>query len=320
MAEEKQKIKRVPIEKLFAEHFKGSIFKNNRIYKVTDKTNGSNGIDYMIITNDGFEIYSASKKVENNEEVLEDVRLIKSLTWSDFQSVKVDKFALTTLYDFDNEFKLQVDSNDLIKQLQDNGITTILLERKWYNKILGFRSKKKWKMAIASLLYLVILIAAIDGFTESDTEKVERVAAETKAAEEKAALEAEQKAKEAERIEKEKQEKLAEEKKAKQEKDERDSLIMAFQLASDKIVEESNGIIPEVTIEDASNYFQVNVYVDEATWAQSNESEKSSFATTVGTSIENALAPHSTYVDIRSATNKDVVASQKMFGGWKIKR
>lgn len=184
MAEEKQKIKRVPIEKLLAEHFKGSIFKNNRIYKVTDKTNGSNGIDYMIITNDGFEIYLASKKVENNEEVLENVRLIKSLSWSDFQSVKVDKFALTTLYDFDNGFKLQVDSNDLIKHLQENGINTILLERKWYNKILGFRSKKKWKMVFASIVYLLILFAAVDGFTESDAEKAETAAAEEKKAEE----------------------------------------------------------------------------------------------------------------------------------------
>ncbi|HZH60686.1 MAG TPA: hypothetical protein VEY70_14150 [Metabacillus sp.] len=56
------------------------------------------------------------------------------------------------------------------------------------------------------------------------------------------------------------------------------------------------------------------------TWANSNESEKMSFATTIGTSIENALSPHNTFVDIKSATNKDVVASQKMFGGWKIKR
>lgn len=315
MGKDKQKIKTRTIESLLKERL------NQKVYRATRVDNIGKSSDFMIINQGKIEFYLATKKVEGDKEVLNDVRLIKTYQFEEFESVTIDNFALSTKYTFNNGLQLTVEgSKDLTNALQDHGVSITTLERKWFNKILGFRSKKKWKMAIASLFYLVILIAAIDGFTESGEEKVERVAAETKEAEEKAAFEAEQKAKEAERKEKEKQKKLAEEKKAKQEKEERDSLIMAFQLASDKLVSESKGIIPEVTIEDATSYFQVNVYVDEATWARSNESEKLSFATTVGTSIENALSPHSTYVDIRSATNKDVVASQKMFGGWKIKR
>lgn len=106
----------------------------------------------------------------------------------------------------------------------------------------------------------------------------------------------------------------------KKEKEEKAALIAVFELAAEEMVKQSNGVITDVTIEDTSSFFQVKVHVDEATWARSNESEKMSFATTVGTSIENALAPHNTYVDIVSATNNDVVATQKLFGGWKIKR
>lgn len=178
--------------------------------------------------------------------------------------------------------------------------------------------KKWWFITIVAL----IIIGAF--MQPSDEEKAqieaEEAAAQVKADEEKK-KEEEQKKAEAAAKEKEKKKKEAEEaEKAKKEKEERAALIEAFKVAAKQMVDQSNGVIPDVTIEDAGSYLQVKVYVDEVTWASSNESEKTSFSTTVGTAIENALAPNSTYIDILSATNKDVVASQKLFGGWKIKR
>jgi hypothetical protein len=99
-----------------------------------------------------------------------------------------------------------------------------------------------------------------------------------------------------------------------------DALVVAMDLAGDEMIANSNGVIAAVKTEYITNHFKVKVSVDEATWAASSESEKMSFATTIGTTIGDSLAPHETLVDIISAQNKDVVASQKVFGGWKIKR
>jgi hypothetical protein len=207
VSKDEKKIKKVVIEKLLAQHFVGKIFKNNRIYKVSVNEIAH----FMIITNTGFEIYFANKKVIGDEEVLDKVELKLTFSWSDFSSVEVDKFALSTLYIFNTGFTLRVDaSNDLTEELRKNGISVTILERKWYNKILGFRSKKKWKMAVAVLGYLLILFVAIDVFVESDTEKAELAAVQVK---EQAKLDAEKEAK-AEVKEAEKKAKEAENKKA----------------------------------------------------------------------------------------------------------
>lgn len=171
---------------------------------------------------------------------------------------------------------------------------------------------KRWWFFV--IIGFVILGAIVQPSEEerAEMEAKEVVAQEKAEAEAKAKKEAEAK-KKAEKEEAEKKKKAEEQAKI-------DALMAAFNIAAAEMVEKSNGVIPDVNIKYNSNHFQVDVFVDEGTWAASNESEKMSFATTVGTSIENALAPHSTYVDIRSATNKDVVASQKLFGGWKIKR
>jgi hypothetical protein len=160
--------------------------------------------------------------------------------------------------------------------------------------------------------------AAMKEMDEADTKK---------RAEDKAKKEAEEKAKlEAEAKKKAEEKKAADEKKAaekaalEKEQQEIDALIVAMDLVSEEMAASSGGVIAGMTTEYNVNHFKVRVFVDEVTWATSNESEKMSFATTMGTTIASSLAPHETLVDIVSAMNKDVVTSQKVFGGWKIKR
>ncbi|MBN6887775.1 hypothetical protein ACUXCC_002922 [Cytobacillus horneckiae] len=315
MSENKKKIKTKAINALLMEHL------NERVYTVTRNENGSKSNDLMVIHKTNIELYHATKKVENDKEILDDVRKIKTFDFSEFNSVTIDKFAISTKYVFNTGLELKVDaSDDLTSALNSFGVQTNILERKWYNKILGFRSKKKWKMAIASIMYLFMALVIFNIAYESDAEKADKVAAQEKIEAEQVKLEAERdakaKAKEEEK-QKQKEEKAA---KVKKEQEERDRLEESFKEAAAVMVQESQGVIADVKINQANDYFQVDVYVDESTWAISNESEKLSFATTVGTSIENALAPHNTYVDIRSNVNDDVVATWKLFGGWKIKR
>jgi hypothetical protein len=171
---------------------------------------------------------------------------------------------------------------------------------------------KRWWF-IAFIIFVALGVI----FSPSEEERAATEAAE--AAEVKAQEEAAAKKKAAAEAKKAEEKKAKEAEEAKK-KAEIDAIIALFQAAGAEMVEKSGGIISDVNIAYNTNHFAVQVFVDEATWAVSNESEKMSFATTVGTSIENALSPHSTYVDIVSAANKDVVASQKLFGGWKIKR
>jgi hypothetical protein len=194
MAKEKEKknVKKISHEVLLARYFEGRLYKNNKIYRV----NLDGHTLFMLITDAGFEIYFAKKVISGDEEVLEKVELKYSYQWVDFTSVTVDKFALSTLYCFNTGFTLKVEtSNDLTKELQTHDIPVTFIERKWYNKIMGFRSKKKWKMAVAVLGYLLILSVAVDVFVESDSEKADQVAIEVEEAKAAAKLESEKQAK-----------------------------------------------------------------------------------------------------------------------------
>jgi len=53
-----------------------------------------------------------------------------------------------------------------------NANTNIRLEeipRKWWNKILGFRSRTKWKMVVATIAYLMIIGGIVDATNERPT-------------------------------------------------------------------------------------------------------------------------------------------------------
>jgi colicin import membrane protein len=178
--------------------------------------------------------------------------------------------------------------------------------------------KKWWFIGIVALFIIGIFMQPSE--EEKAQIEAEEVAAQAKEEEVKKQKDEEKKAKEEAKKQEEEKKAAAEKEEKKKEEEERASLMVAFNLVTEDVIASSNGVITDITIADATNYFQVDVFVDETTWAVSNESEKMSFATTMGTSIENALSPYDTYVDIKSAANNDIVASQKLFGGWKIKR
>ena len=72
-----------------------------------------------------------------------------------------------------------------------------MIERKWYNKILGFRSKTKWKMATAGAVYAFLFVAVIGGLAGDDEEPIAADEVEAEESEEDLVA-AEQEAKEQE--------------------------------------------------------------------------------------------------------------------------
>ncbi|MCU5376175.1 hypothetical protein OCA08_03370 [Bacillus cereus] len=81
----------------------------------------------------------------------------------DFTNATVDHFAIKSVF----HFKGQSQNFTFIPTEKGKEIETFIktntsiqfesIQRKWYQKILGFRSGKKWKMVVACLLYITII-------------------------------------------------------------------------------------------------------------------------------------------------------------------
>lgn len=165
----------------------------------------------------------------------------------------------------------------------------------------------KWVGYIFGGLLVLAIIGAVsdnpDELTEAETAAItaEYEAEQAKKAEDKKAK-ADAKAKE----------------KAEAEAEIADSLAK-FETAKVAMIEGSSGVITEITAEHTGVMYRAVVFVDEATWASSNDSEKESFATSIGTAIEQGFGD-TTMVDFKSALNGDIIASEKILGGYDIKR
>lgn len=166
MADNKKKIKTKPLIALLTDHF------GKRVYNTTRIDNGvKSNEEFMLINEREIEFYYATKKVDNDVEVIDVVKLVKSYDYTMFDSVIVDKFALSTKYLFNTGLEIWVGaSDDLTAALRANDIPTEILVRKWYNKILGYRSKKKWKMVTASVGYFLMFAILIGLFTDNEAQ------------------------------------------------------------------------------------------------------------------------------------------------------
>jgi len=187
--------------------------------------------------------------------------------------------------------------------------------REWINMAKVKKAKKpfykRWWVIVITVFLAIGFIGVI---FESDETKEARVAEEV-AAEEKRVSDKTAKAdgKKVESEKAERDEQLV--------NDQRDRAIAGYEEKTATWAEDTEGIIVSTDAKFNVNHFKIRVYVDEATWAASSESEKESFAVTISGVVEESIdAKDDVMVDIVSATNNDVVATQKMFGGWKIKR
>src|SRR5690625_3313734 len=124
------------------------------------------------IDKDGITIYEFTPK----DELIE----IDSFDWNNYESVTIDHFAMKSVLVFKNEGQeREIIINDgngrNVENIlrQNTNLKVSLVERKWYNKIIGFRSKTKWKMILASFIYLAIFAAIVGAFSDDKTEKAE---------------------------------------------------------------------------------------------------------------------------------------------------
>ncbi|KLU66783.1 hypothetical protein DEAC_c14510 [Desulfosporosinus acididurans] len=128
------------------------------------KVLGSPGIHYGAFHAEGVNIY----KFDKVQPVLQQTN-----QWGNFSEASVDFYAQKTvlaLKGVSNGCTITIleKGKDLVPLLQSNtNISVQIIERPWWRKILGFRSKTKWKMAVATIVYILLIGKVVGTFTGS---------------------------------------------------------------------------------------------------------------------------------------------------------
>lgn len=118
---------------------------------------GYGTLDIVLISvyDTGFDIFLLKDEAVSN---------VVSYNWNQFSEVEIDKFALSTGFSLlgEKEITLKItEDKHFYSQLEKHNIKMFFKKRKWQNKILGFRSQNKLKMAIATTIYLLALLLIV---------------------------------------------------------------------------------------------------------------------------------------------------------------
>ncbi|QWG31053.1 excalibur calcium-binding domain-containing protein (plasmid) [Bacillus mycoides] len=129
---------------------------------------------YAAVTKEHIQIFKYDK-------IANDIVSISTYELSNYVSVNVDHYAVKAVFEFkgDNDtftFVPVGKGKDIEQLIRTNtNIEIHKNERKWYQKILGFRSGNKVKMVIASLIYLVIVVSIFNTITGKKEENKQEV-------------------------------------------------------------------------------------------------------------------------------------------------
>jgi endonuclease YncB( thermonuclease family) len=146
---------------------------------VSTKWKKALSLNYAVIDILGITIYTYDQN--------RDIKLVKEafFPWTLWNTVDVDHYFLKSEFYFKGSEPLTFITNEngqdveaFIKKFTN--INVITIKRKWYNKIIGFRSKKKWKMITASFLYLFLLGSCANLFASNDHKELAKQKTETK--------------------------------------------------------------------------------------------------------------------------------------------
>lgn len=125
-------------------------------------------ISYLVVHEEGFDVYY----LKDNK-----ITATKAFSWDDFTEVTVDHYAMSSLFRFSGKVNISIKavfSDRLLKEIKKNNISCMIQSRKWYNKIIGFRSRKKWKMLLSSIIYISVLLFIVTLFNGNDDDNQEK--------------------------------------------------------------------------------------------------------------------------------------------------
>lgn len=151
MSEKKKKNHTQIIEEYIGHHG----LKKGSLTSGSVKGYGTLDITQISVHDDGFDIFLLKDEAVNN---------VVSYSWSQFSEVEIDKFALSTEFSLLGAKKVTLkitEDKPFHTQLEKHNIKMIFKKRKWQNKLLGFRSQNKLKMAIATAIYLIAILLIV---------------------------------------------------------------------------------------------------------------------------------------------------------------
>jgi hypothetical protein len=97
---------------------------------------------------------------------------IFALPFAFFTGAQADHYALKTeIVTSEGKLVLKNSGKKFVSELSKHNIEFTTKIRKWYNKILGYRSRKWWKMTIASISYAFFLLITMIIIFADETEK-----------------------------------------------------------------------------------------------------------------------------------------------------
>ncbi|WP_226582103.1 thermonuclease family protein [Halobacillus litoralis] len=96
---------------------------------------------------------------------------IGRLPWFEETKGLVDHFAFKSIFDLDNTTFVVGNHGKVIEKFlkANKQMSLEVKERKWHEKILGFRSGAMWKKVIASLAYLFLFLTVVAAFLPEDS-------------------------------------------------------------------------------------------------------------------------------------------------------
>ncbi|MDF2002739.1 hypothetical protein P2Q02_08705 [Bacillus pumilus] len=240
---------------------------------------GTLDITLISVHDDGFDIFLLKDEAVSN---------VDSYTWNQFFEVKVDKFALSTEFSLLGEKTISLkitEDKAFYSELEKHNIKTIFKKRKWQNKLLGFRSQNKLKMAIATAIYLIALLLIVVPIVAYNlpSAKQERTAIEAAKIKQKA-IEKEDREKEAAEAKKFNKKQAANKKKQEENNKE---LEIDTKDRLKEYVDNSDGLL--LKIEPMTNSWEhVYAYVSE-NFKTMSLNEKDSWVNEAGSDIKNRI-------------------------------
>lgn len=117
----------------------------------------------------GFDQMHFIKIIENktnkeSNEKIEAIEVVETYKFSMYDTVQFDQYAMSQKYSFTAETGESLTlktwlSTASLRSIMPSRIKIKIVDRKWYNKIIGFRSNQPSKMIAATLVYITFFVA-----------------------------------------------------------------------------------------------------------------------------------------------------------------
>ncbi|MBR0018997.1 MULTISPECIES: excalibur calcium-binding domain-containing protein [Bacillus] len=161
-------------ERLLREKHKGASLIAEGFFQEDRQSKGN----FIVLDNQVVYLYEFNNKERK-------AKLLNKWDFKYFSHAVIDRFAIKTVINVTETGKsliINLSGKEFVSILNNANIPLHQKKRKWYQKILGFRSGKWWKRAIASLVYLLILLLTFNAFFGENNKEASSVKSSDKTA------------------------------------------------------------------------------------------------------------------------------------------